>query len=332
MLKILMLLCISSNIPLPLDPGFRCDASLFVPQGLWVDDAGRPLVLDVAAEEMVLILDDGGGVVTRFGPRGQGPGELRQPTSICTTSTGRIAVSDNGAGKLHLFDGMGGYLHSIQLGEHSLGYLLPISDTAFLVAESNGLSYSMRIEPGTRERFRYHVYEWSGRLIDRFGPFTEHENLLLASMMNTGSPAWRDGTLISAARIASVISFFKAGKVRETAYRPAFIPVDPKAEMKQTPSGDGETSYRMAVSADIHCTGLAALDHGDLLLLRAVENTVPGEGLPRVTLVRMNTEGEALETYGGPFRGMFLMTSPDERKVYTLVEDAEDWTVVRVVL
>jgi len=101
--------------------------------------------------------------------------------------------------------------------------------------------------------------------------------------------------------------------------------------MKQAPSGDGETSFRMAVTADIHCTGLAALDNGDLLLEVAVENTVPGEGLPHVRLVRMSVAGEVLESYGEPFRGMFLATSPDERWVYTLVEE-EDWRVVRVML
>lgn len=88
--------------------GFIIRSSLFeMPQGVWVDAAGRVFVTDSLAGE-VKVLDRNGASLGAIGGFGEGPGELRTPTGLAMDRLGRLFVATAGSNRLDVF-GVGGY-------------------------------------------------------------------------------------------------------------------------------------------------------------------------------------------------------------------------------
>lgn len=89
---------------------YRVHAASFLPSGeLVIANAGVP---------EVLVVDDG-EVLTRFGRRGEGPGEFVIISSIHTPSSGRIVTYDHAQGRLTEFDRFGSVLSTRKMAESS---------------------------------------------------------------------------------------------------------------------------------------------------------------------------------------------------------------------
>ena len=80
---------------------------------------GRIVVADAGSRE-VMVFDTAGTLVTRFGGRGQGPGELQSIVAVHVCGEDSIAVVDSRQ-TLHLFDGDGTFIRRarLRLGERS---------------------------------------------------------------------------------------------------------------------------------------------------------------------------------------------------------------------
>jgi DNA-binding beta-propeller fold protein YncE len=75
---------------------------LSVPQGLWVDSAGRIYVAD-AFEGQVRVVDQLGREITDIGTHGPGPAQLRQPLDLALDTSGRLFVTSATNGRLEIF-------------------------------------------------------------------------------------------------------------------------------------------------------------------------------------------------------------------------------------
>ena len=71
---------------------------------LGFDSLGNLHIGDLAGDELrVVVVDPLGGLVTRFGRQGEGPGEFRQAVTALALPDGRTVVPDNGHFAYHVF-------------------------------------------------------------------------------------------------------------------------------------------------------------------------------------------------------------------------------------
>lgn len=91
-------------------------STVSVPGGTWVLDSDEPY--------LTFIADDAAGTVTRFGPEGDGPGELRQPVAMQATATG-LDVWDVGREEVVSFDQTGHVLAIRRLSSERGGWIRP---------------------------------------------------------------------------------------------------------------------------------------------------------------------------------------------------------------
>lgn len=90
-------------------------AQFTTPGTVAFDGSGNLLVLDVLAEEIVVIGAEGQLVRTIGGP-GEGPGEFRSAGDMVVWRDGRIAVADMGHGAYQLFDQAGELERMVSMG------------------------------------------------------------------------------------------------------------------------------------------------------------------------------------------------------------------------
>lgn len=124
----------------------------------WDPEARRLYVLD-GASSRVAVFDSEGRWVADFGGAGGGPGEFEQVgtghgsravfNQLALLSGGRLAVADYRL--LHLFSTDGRFVDRVDTqasrdGPHAVRHLAPVSDSAFLFAESG----AMRLETSER--------------------------------------------------------------------------------------------------------------------------------------------------------------------------------------
>ena len=99
--------------------GGRDDVAFQRVQGAQFLSDGRIVVADAGSRD-VMVFDTAGTLVTRFGGRGQGPGEFQSIVAVHVCGEDSIAVVDSRQ-TLHLFDGAGTFMRRAQfrLGERS---------------------------------------------------------------------------------------------------------------------------------------------------------------------------------------------------------------------
>ncbi len=89
------------------------------PSGICVDGEGRVFVADTHWHRVV-VFDESGVELFRFGERGTGPGQLMLPTDVAVDSHGSIYVSEFGGNdRVQKFDGDGRYV--LSFGDLSFG-------------------------------------------------------------------------------------------------------------------------------------------------------------------------------------------------------------------
>ena len=128
--------------------------------------SGELAVLDGASREVVVLDVGSGGVIRRFGRRGQGPGEFTDPTLIAVRDSGEVLVYDRTAGdRLSRFAADGRFLESTTL-ERSAGTFVRMTGT------ENGLLLG------------------TSPLIERPGRPREYARLMLAADGNPNRDLW----------------------------------------------------------------------------------------------------------------------------------------------
>ena len=77
-----------------------------------VDEGERIYILD-SKESHIKVFNKMGEYIKTIGKKGQGPGEMRRPTSLQVTSQNEIVVNDSAARKLHFFTLDGNFLRAV---------------------------------------------------------------------------------------------------------------------------------------------------------------------------------------------------------------------------
>ena len=77
-----------------------------------VDEEGKIYILDIH-EAHTKIFDKNGKYIKTFGKKGQGPGEMNNPSSIQITPQMEIAINDSSARKIHFFTLEGNFLRAV---------------------------------------------------------------------------------------------------------------------------------------------------------------------------------------------------------------------------
>ena len=77
-----------------------------------VDEDERIYILD-SKESHIKVFNKMGEYIKAIGKKGQGPGEMRRPTSLQVTSQNEIVVNDSAARKLHFFTLDGNFLRAV---------------------------------------------------------------------------------------------------------------------------------------------------------------------------------------------------------------------------
>ena len=109
-----------------------------------VDEEEKIYVLD-SKESQLKVFDKNGEYSKAIGKKGQGPGEMRGPTSLVITSQQEILVNDPSARKIHFFTLDGSYLKSVsqtknwnfsspkvdQQGNIVAGYMIPDQEVTY---------------------------------------------------------------------------------------------------------------------------------------------------------------------------------------------------------
>ena len=84
-----------------------------------VGEEGKLYILDIN-EALIKVFDKTGKYVKKIGNKGQGPGEMRRPSSLQITPQNEITVNDSSARKIHFFTLDGKFLHS--LSQRDMGF------------------------------------------------------------------------------------------------------------------------------------------------------------------------------------------------------------------
>lgn len=117
------------------------------------DDSGMLYILD-PGNDRVVVYNDKGKFVRKFGQEGMGPGEFQQPKEICFNHKNQLAIFDLGSKKMNLFDTEGKFL-----GEKAMPQ--PIVSLSHPVFMDNGnlLLSVVRLDPDGTQNFDLILYD-----------------------------------------------------------------------------------------------------------------------------------------------------------------------------
>ena len=77
-----------------------------------VDEEERIYIID-SKESHIKVFNRMGEYIKTIGKKGQGPGEMRRPTSLRITSQNEIVVNDSAARKIHFFTPDGNFIRAV---------------------------------------------------------------------------------------------------------------------------------------------------------------------------------------------------------------------------
>jgi|GEM_PF-4432293 len=130
----------------------------------------RPLAVK-GARDALYIVDYGdmsikkfnvvGKFITKYGSKGEGPGEFINPTDVAIGENGLVWVADGGARSLNWFESDGDFIRKLTFGEGILR----------IAPMENGWYYLMRISPLNPEIF--YLYDGKDSLVNNFGDLIE---------------------------------------------------------------------------------------------------------------------------------------------------------------
>ena len=309
------------------DAPFVTNEEFWNPQSLQVDRQNNLYILDGDACK-VWIYSEKGELIRSFGQKGQGPGELLEPTSLGLLSDGRLAIADSGRRQISLFDVEGRFSGVVKITNQAVGDMLVLPADRFLLTKSGGSSISF--DPTEKVATRFAIYALEGSRLRVFGKAKTHENPLLTAFLNQGAMAWSGDRLIFFGKVENELVIYRDGKERVSRYAPGFEPREPKADMVSEKQPDGSTSFQMKVVVDQLCTAMVPLPPDEVLLVRAKERAGEDDDLP-LELVRMNLKGKVVAKLPGLFSGTKdLAVSADGRTAYVPHETEEAWVVHRL--
>lgn len=131
---------------------------------LAVDEEQNIYVLDFK-EPFIRVFDKFGKRLLTIGKRGQGPGEIQGPTSLCVTSRGELLVNDRGNRFLHIYTMEGTHRRSISLARWPMFSRPAVDDQDNIIARcavtSPGRGWIFvlkKFDPGLQELFDIFAY------------------------------------------------------------------------------------------------------------------------------------------------------------------------------
>jgi len=313
---------------LEIEPAFIDSEDFYEITAVAVDARERIYLVD-GGERTVWVHDRQGRFIRRIGRGGQGPGEFQRPRDVAFLDDERILVSDADQQKLHVFSAEGDYQKSLVIGGQPLGSVIPMPDGSLVVTRSAGTFFVIGKTEPTGGRFGR--YDLEGKHLGWIGDRVDHENPLLAGVMNGGSVDLMAGVLVLAPLTSPELVFFEDGTSRSVRYPIAFAPREPKEEMVTRENDDGTTSISMSVVMDMVCPAMAVRNDDEILLLRAVGSTVAQEDNPQ-QLILVGRDGKIRKQWPREFRAVDLAVSRDGRHAYVIDDQEQGRVVSRVTL
>jgi hypothetical protein len=118
--------------------------------GIAIDEEERIYILD-SKESHIKVFNKMGEYIKTIGKKGQGPGEMRRPTSLQVTPQNEIVVNDSAARKLHFFALDGNFLRAVSQtnmtffsnpkvdyeGKITAGYMIMSQEVTYVLKKFN---------------------------------------------------------------------------------------------------------------------------------------------------------------------------------------------------
>jgi len=295
------------------------------PQEILVAQSKQIYVLD-SGLQVVWVFDTEGSFLAELGGKGSGPGSFQQVTSMAILNDQRLLVLDNGQKFLNFFSPDGTFQHRIRVPLGSFGHLLPISKEQLLITSSNGSIFSYRFGKDKTKKYRFHIIDYSGKIVRSFGEFTPNENPLLESQLNNGSVVSHGGTVFYAGRVQNEWSRYSETGHLKGVYKPGFPGKKPKAEMVKAKGEDGNINLNMKLDIDVYCLDLELFTDNTFLMLRATASQ-DDSGIP-ARLVSVDFDGNVMRVFEDTYYShTFAVFSERASVLIPTLDDRDRWLI-----
>ena len=111
-----------------------------------IDSEGKIFIANLKAKENhIFILNEDGGLLSAFGGRGQGPGELQSPKELAISNQDEVFITDTG--KVAVFSGNGKYIREFRI-DNEYHKIIPLNQDrclAVAVKLNEDLSQSFQV-------------------------------------------------------------------------------------------------------------------------------------------------------------------------------------------
>ncbi len=111
-----------------------------------IDSEGKIFIANLKAKENhIFILNENGGLISAFGPNGQGPGELQTPKELAVSNQDEIFITDTG--KVSVFDNTGKHIRDFRI-DNEYHKIIPLNKDRFMaisVKLNEDLSQSFQV-------------------------------------------------------------------------------------------------------------------------------------------------------------------------------------------
>jgi len=290
---------------------------------LGVDEAENIYVLDFK-EPFVKVFDKSGNRLRTIGKRGQGPGEIQGPLSLCVTPRGELLVNDRGNRFLHVYTLAGEHKRSISLARW------PFFSRPAVDAQDNIVARSAVTTPGTTWTFVLKKYDPEGH---EFFDIFSYQVDITPNVWDVNPPDcfWRVGSHDSIVwgyadkyEFQSIDGHGKAIRKIAKDYTPVETTEEEKKEWIQFAFGDKGIPSDATVNWPKYHNAFQFLsvDDRDKIFVQTYEKTADGKGY---FCDVFDPEGRFIAKFA-------LKSAPrvvKKNKVYTIEEDEQGYRVVK---
>jgi hypothetical protein len=239
------------------------------PLAMLVSAAGDLYVSDTMAHA-VLVYGPDGKFKRRIGKEGSGPGELQMPAGIYLAWNGELVVPDPRNGRTNYYSQQGEFLRSE--GNNTGGVILVtglvgrIQTVRGQYLRNGPIVLPFVVQGGAdptegREPKLAEIVDESGQVLRAFGDRLPNDDAQIANMINRVELAWHpSGKVLVAFQLTNELHVYDAATgtlERIIRRRSAFTPREPKMDMQQERSPDGQ-EVRIALRPIVDPITLAA--------------------------------------------------------------------------
>ncbi len=232
------------------------------PLAMLVSAAGDLYVSDTMAHA-VLVYGPDGKFRRRIGKEGSGPGELQMPAGIYIAWNGELVVPDPRNGRTNYYSQQGEFLRSE--GNNTGGVILVTGLVGRIRTVPgqylrNGPMVLPFMQQGTadptggKEPKLIEVVDEAGQVLRTFGDRVPNEDANLANMVNQVELAWHpSGKVLASFRLNNELHVYDAATgtlERIIRRRTAFTPREPKMDLQEQRSAEGQVMVSLRANVD----------------------------------------------------------------------------------